>query len=62
MSMQDNQPTRLACGCEVRTSRDFLGRVIGTIVTRGGECPRTEHAPGHAIVMPGRDNARPQDR
>ena len=60
--MQDNELARLACGCEVQTSRDFLGRVIGTIVARGGECARSEHAPGHVVVMPGRDNARPGDR
>ena len=60
--MQDHEPGRLACGCEVQTSRDFLGRVVGTIVTRGGKCPRDEHTPGHVLVMPGRDNARPQDR
>ena len=60
--MADNDRQRLACGCEVQTSRDFLGRVVGTIVTRGGDCPRSEHAPGSLVVMPGRDNARPQDR
>lgn len=47
------------CGCEVRTYRDFLGRVVGTILTRGAQCPRPEHAAGEIIVMPGRENARP---
>ena len=47
------------CGCEVRAYRDFLGRIVGTIVTRGDQCPRPEHAVGQTIVMPGRENARP---
>ena len=47
------------CGCEVRTYRDFLGRVVGTIQARGPECTREDHAPGQTIIMPGRDNARP---
>jgi hypothetical protein len=49
----------LACGCEVRTSRDFLGRIVGTVLTRGPECARPEHAVGQTIIMPGRENARP---
>jgi hypothetical protein len=49
----------LACGCRVETRRDFLGRVIGTVVEKGGECPREDHEPGRVVVMPGRDNARP---
>jgi hypothetical protein len=60
--MTASEHKRLACGCEVETSRDFLGRVVGTILTRGGECPRNEHAPGQIIVMPGREHARPEDR
>ncbi|MBM3820349.1 MAG: hypothetical protein FJW14_15215 [Acidimicrobiia bacterium] len=60
--MQENDRKTLPCGCEVQTSRDFLGRVVGTIVTRGSECPRHEHAAGQVVVMPGRDNARPGDR
>jgi hypothetical protein len=48
------------CGCEVRTYRDFLGRVVGTILTRGTECPNPEHAVGQTIVMPGREHARPE--
>ena len=50
----------LACGCEVRTSRDFLGRVVGMVLTRGADCPRPEHAVGQTIIMPGRENARPE--
>jgi hypothetical protein len=60
--MEDGKRKRLACGCEVETRRDFLGRVVGTILTRGAECSRDEHAPGRVVVMPGRENARPQDR
>ena len=60
--MTDLERKQLACGCEVQTSRDFLGRVVGTIVTRGAACGRPEHAPGQVVVMPGRENARPQDR
>jgi hypothetical protein len=52
----------LACGCEVETSRDFLGRVVGAILTRGADCSRDDHAPGRVVIMPGRENARPQDR
>jgi hypothetical protein len=60
--MENGERTRLACGCEVQTSRDFLGRVVGTILTRGFECSRDEHAPGRVVIMPGRQNARPEDR
>jgi hypothetical protein len=48
------------CGCEVRTQRDFLGRVVGTILTRGSECARPDHAVGETIIMPGREHARPE--
>ncbi|HEY7789259.1 MAG TPA: hypothetical protein VIC33_01985 [Vicinamibacterales bacterium] len=48
---------RLTCGCVVTTKRDFLGRVVGTIQTRGDACPRPDHAPGMHVVMPGRENA-----
>jgi hypothetical protein len=58
----DNERKQLACGCEVETSRDFLGRVVGTIVRRGDECQRNDHAAGQIIVMPGREHARPEDR
>ena len=60
--MTDLERKQLPCGCEVQTKRDFLGRVVGTIVTRGAECGRAEHAPGQVVVMPGRENARPEDR
>ena len=60
--MADNERKQLACGCEVQTSRDFLGRVVGTITTRGAQCSRAEHAPGQVVIMPGREHARPQDQ
>ncbi|HVB38286.1 MAG TPA: hypothetical protein VND92_07095 [Vicinamibacterales bacterium] len=50
-------PVRLTCGCQVETRRDFLGRVVGTIVERGEGCTRPDHAPGQQVVMPGRENA-----
>jgi hypothetical protein len=58
--MSDEVEKTLACGCRVKTSRDFLGRVVGTILTRGPDCPKPEHADGHTVVMPGRENARPE--
>ena len=60
--MDNDDRKRLTCGCEVQTRRDFLGRVVGTIVTRGADCLRDDHAPGRVVIMPGRENARPQDR
>jgi hypothetical protein len=57
--MPDGPRATLACGCQVRTYRDFLGRVVGTILARGADCPRAEHAEGQTVVMPGRENARP---
>ncbi|MDE3155540.1 MAG: hypothetical protein KGN76_10585 [Acidobacteriota bacterium] len=48
---------QLSCGCRVTTRRDFLGRVVGTIVERGASCARPDHAPGQQVVMPGRENA-----
>jgi hypothetical protein len=60
--MENGERKRLPCGCEVETSRDFLGRVVGAILRRGVECSHDEHAPGHVVIMPGRENARPQDR
>jgi hypothetical protein len=57
--MADPARKALTCGCEVETARDFLGRVVGTIVTRGDRCPRAEHVPGQVVVMPGRENAGP---
>ena len=50
----------LPCGCEVDTSRDFLGRVVGTVLKRGDQCTRVEHTPGQVVIMPGRENARPE--
>jgi hypothetical protein len=50
----------LPCGCEARTYRDFLGRVVGTIVTKSATCDRAGHAIGQTVVMPGRENARPE--
>jgi hypothetical protein len=44
----------------VDTARDFLGRVVGTIVTRGDACQYAQHTPGQVVVMPGRENARPE--
>jgi len=48
----------LPCGCRVTTARDFLGRVVGTIVQRDESCSRSDHQPGQVVVMPGRENAR----
>jgi hypothetical protein len=58
--MTNAERKTLPCGCQVDATRDFLGRVVGTIVVRGDQCTRTEHVPGHVLVMPGRDNARPE--
>jgi len=57
--MPDVAIKTLPCGCRAQTHRDFLGRVVGTIVTTGAECARTDHAEGQVVVMPGRENARP---
>ena len=58
--MSDGEQKTLACGCVVSTYRDFLGRGVGKIVTQGDGCARPEHAPGQVVLMPGRDNARPE--
>jgi hypothetical protein len=58
--MDDSAVKTLSCGCEVRTSRDFLGRVVGMVLTRGADCVRPEHAVGQTIIMPGREHARPE--
>lgn len=58
--MADGEVKKLACGCEVRTYRDFLGRIVGTVLARGAECARPEHAEGQAVIMPGREHARPE--
>lgn len=57
--MSDETRT-LACGCDVRLSRDPLGRVVGTILTRGAGCPRPDHQPGRVVLIPGREHARPE--
>lgn len=44
----------------MNVSRDFLGRMIGTIVEKGSGCTRTDHEPGRVVIMPGRENARPE--
>jgi hypothetical protein len=58
--MTDTAIKTVPCGCEVRTYRDFLGRVVGTVLTRGETCTREDHAVGQTIIMPGRENARPE--
>ena len=50
----------LPCSCQVDATRDFLGRVVGTIVVHGDQCTNAAHVPGHVVVMPGRENARPE--
>jgi len=55
----DAQAT-LSCGCRVETRRDFLGRVVGSVVEKGAACPRADHEPGKVVVMPGREHARPE--
>jgi hypothetical protein len=55
----DQPPLRLTCGCQVTTSRDFLGRVVGTITVRATECTRDDHEPGRVVLMPGREHAGP---
>lgn len=58
MSEDGSEAITLTCGCQVRTTRDFLGRIVGTIAVRGGACPREDHVIGHTLLMPGRENAR----
>jgi hypothetical protein len=55
----ENTSKTLPCGCQVRTVRDFLGRVVGTILVKGERCSHALHAPGQVVVMPGREHARP---
>jgi len=50
----------LTCGCRVTVSRDFLGRTVGTIVEKGSACTRGDHELGRVVIMPGRENARPE--
>ena len=58
--MTDSERKTLVCGCQADTVRDFLGRVVGTIVVKGQACSQALHAPGQMIIMPGRENARPE--
>jgi hypothetical protein len=58
--MSEETVKALPCGCQARTYRDFLGRVVGTIVAKSATCPRGEHAIGLTVIMPGRENARPE--
>ena len=56
----DADQKQLACGCRVRTSRDFIGRVVGTILERGDGCTKNDHVSGGVVLMPGREHARPE--
>ncbi len=56
--MADDAAKTLPCGCQVRPFRDFLGRGVGTVLTRGTQCTRDEHQTGQTVLLPGRDNAR----
>jgi hypothetical protein len=58
--MADVTRKTLPCGCQVETARDFLGRVVGTVVVKGEACVQTLHVPGQVVVMPGREHARPE--
>jgi hypothetical protein len=58
--MTDVGRKTLPCGCEVETTRDFLGRVVGTVITKGANCSQALHLPGRVVVMPGREHARPE--
>ena len=59
-AMVEEPVKALPCGCEARTYRDFLGRVVGTIVTRSATCQRTDHEVGQVVIMPGRENPPPE--
>ena len=58
--MTDATRKTLTCGCEADTTRDFLGRVVGTIAVKGEACQDGRHAQGQVVVMPGREHARPE--
>ena len=58
--MSEKLVKALLCGCEAKTYRDFLGRVVGTIVTKSPTCERADHTLGQTVIMPGRENARPE--
>jgi hypothetical protein len=55
----DEASQTLPCGCTARTARDFLGRVVGTILTKAEACGDHRHAVGQVVPMPGRQNAGP---
>ncbi len=57
--MDDASRQTLPCGCAARTDRDFLGRVVGTILSRGEACTDARHEVGAVVPMPGRQNAGP---
>lgn len=54
------EKTAMACGCEVETYRDFLQRVVGKVLTKGAACGKPDHIVGAVVIMPGRENARPE--
>ena len=56
--MSASEVKTLACGCQVKTSRDFLDRVVGTVTARGPGCTNAEHAEGAVVLIPGREHAR----
>lgn len=58
--MGETPATVMTCGCEVETYRDFLQRVVGKVLIKGASCTKPEHAAGAVVIMPGRDNARPE--
>jgi len=58
--MTDASRETLPCGCQVDTTRDFLGRVVGTIAEKGDACQDARHEVAQVVVMPGRENARPE--
>jgi hypothetical protein len=58
--MTEAEQKTLNCGCVVAAYRDFLGRVVGKVLTRGDQCTRADHQPDQVIVMPGREHARPE--
>ena len=58
--MNDVERTTLACGCVVAPYRDFLGRGVGKVLTRGDQCTRPEHAADQVVILPGREHARPE--
>jgi hypothetical protein len=58
--MAETPTNVMACGCEVETYRDFLQRVVGRVLVKGASCGKPEHAVGQVVIMPGRENARPE--